>query len=370
MADAIHVRHDEQFVCDVMGKGGADVQKCYQCATCSAVCELSPDDSPFPRKQMLLTQWGMKEKVLGDPSIWLCHNCGDCTTYCPRGAKPGEVFGALRNQAIQFFAFPRFVGKLVASPKLWPLLFAFCGIILGIIAVAAPKEEVSNRLIFGNLFAPHVLEYLFFTISGLVTIAFLAGFLKFLKATRASGADGNLFAGLIPAIVEIMAHTRFGKCKAERLRHWGHFLTLWGFAGLAFMGTVVGIGTMVGLMHTPLPFWDPAMPVESVLKIFANVSAVVILIGLIMLLIARYGNTEKKASSTYFDWFFLWTLTGIVATGILSEFLRLSQIKWVMFPTYFVHLILVMALFIFAPYTKFAHLVYRTLAMAVARGKK
>lgn len=363
MSEALRIKPDTQFVGEVMDEGGADLNKCYQCATCSSVCELSPENAPFPRKQMILAQWGMKEKLLGDPAIWLCHNCGDCTTYCPRGAKPGEVFGALRNQAIQFFAFPRFVGKIVANPKLWPLLYAFCGIILGILALAAPRETGTEKLVFGNLFEPHVLEYFFFTVSGLVVIAFLGGFLKFMKAMKASGANGNLFAGLIPAIVEIMAHSRFGKCKDESLRHWGHFLTLWGFVWLATVSTIEGFMMMFGSLTTPLPMTHP-------IKIFGNAGAVIILIGCLMLLGGRLSNADKKASSTYFDWFFIWTLTGIVATGILSEFLRLAQVGWLMFSIYFIHLILVFSLFLFAPYTKFAHLVYRTVAMAVSGGKK
>ncbi len=64
-----------------------------------------------------------------------------------------------------------------------------------------------------------------------------------------------------------MTHKRFKNCGKERVRFWGHLLTLWGFAGLAFMGTVVGIGTMVGLMHTPLALDATRW------KIFANACA-------------------------------------------------------------------------------------------------
>jgi len=46
------------------------------------------------------------------------------------------------------------------------------------------------------------------------------------------------------------------------------------------------------------------------------------------------------------------------------ELLRLGQWARAMYGVYFVHLVLILALFFYAPYSKFAHLLYRTAAMA------
>ena len=81
MYESLLVNPDAGFIRDVMNSGGEDLKKCMQCGTCSAVCTLSSEDSSFPRKQIFEAQWGLEEKLAGDPAIWLCHNCGDCTNY-------------------------------------------------------------------------------------------------------------------------------------------------------------------------------------------------------------------------------------------------------------------------------------------------
>ena len=358
MSEAAVMQPDTQFIQRVMASGGGDLKKCYQCATCSVACELSPEESPFPRRQMIRAQWGLKAQLMSDPALWLCHNCGICTTRCPRGARPGDVLGALRREAIRQFAFPQFMGSLVASPKALPLLFAFPALIFLAIAFWAPKGQVTPRLEFANVFPIPILEALFFTVSGFVLLAFAVGLLRCTRAMRTGGATGKIMQGFLPALRQIMTHQRFWMCDT---RGWslGHLLTLWGFAGLAVVGTAAGIGTMAGFLHTPLPLTNG-------LKLLANASAAVILCGGLILLATRMRDPVKQVGSTYFDWFFLAVLVGVVLTGIAAELMRLEQAATVMYPTYFVHLVLIFSLFLYAPYSKFAHLVYRTVAMAAA----
>jgi quinone-modifying oxidoreductase subunit QmoC len=326
------------------------------------VCALSPDDAPFPRRQMLAAQWGLRDRLMADPAVWLCHNCRDCSDRCPRGARPGDVLGAIRSQVIRRFAAPAFMGRLVASPAALPFLLLLPIVIFALIAAMAAPPVESTEFEFAHWFPIWLLEVLFFAVSGLAILAFSVGIIRFVAALKAAGVSPPTLAALGAAFIEIARHDRFTKCERPTARYWGHLLTLWGFIGLAVMGTVVGVGTMLGVMHTPLALLSPW-------KIFANLCAVVILGGTVLLLVERLRDPDARVHSTYFDWLFLLALIGIVTTGIAAEILRIGQVASAMYPVYFVHLVLILSLFLYAPYSKFAHLAYRTIAMA-ATGRR
>jgi quinone-modifying oxidoreductase, subunit QmoC len=350
MTGATAIQPDTEFLGRVMAAGGGDLKKCYQCATCSVACELSGDEEPFPRRQMIEAQWGLKDRLVADPAVWLCHNCGKCTERCPRGARPGDVFGALRRETIRHFAFPRFAGSLVANPRALPLLFLLPVLIFAAIVLWAPRPDPAPPFEFAGVFPVNVLEPLFFAISGFALLAFVVGIVRFARSLPGDSAA----LGYAGALGDIVAHRRFAACDEPAMRT-AHMLTLGGFAGLAVVGTVTGVGTLAGILRTPLP-------TAGALKIFANLAAVAALAGVVLLLARRL----RKPGGTYFDWFFLATLAGVVATGIASEILRLAELR-VMYAVYFVHLVLIVSLLLYAPYSKFAHLAYRTVAMASSR---
>ena len=123
MAEAATVLPSAAIRKELSRIGAESVGRCYQCATCASVCELSTPEIAFPRQQMLLAQWGMVDRLAGDPAIWLCHQCTDCSERCPRDAKPGNVLQSLRATVIRKLAFPGFVGSLVGNARVtWPLL--------------------------------------------------------------------------------------------------------------------------------------------------------------------------------------------------------------------------------------------------------
>lgn len=370
MAEASLIQPDLEFKRDILGLGAHDLTSCYQCGTCSVVCPLSTDDMPFPRKEMIWVQWGLKDKLLADPALWVCHQCGVCNSYCPRDAKPADVMAALRDYSITHYAVPGFMGKTLSEAKYLPLLFVFPALIfLAVLAWIGNLTSLPTGQIVFSKFMPIVyIEIIFILGVGVAAVAAISGGMRywramneFSSATRASGPA----RGLIPTLVDILKHRKFRQCEGGPVGtrksykahlHKSHLAVFYGFLGLVITTTSVGIGIYAFGYLTPWPLWHPV-------KILGNVSGIAVLIACGVFLYRRLKDKEKAGKSTYSDWLFLWVLALTTLTGFLSEISRLANIPPLAYWVYFIHLIFIFCLLVYIPYSKFAHLAYRFVAM-------
>ncbi|MCL5061603.1 MAG: quinone-interacting membrane-bound oxidoreductase complex subunit QmoC [Nitrospirae bacterium] len=362
---------DLKFVKDIIASGGESLKKCYQCSTCTVVCNVTPDDKPFPRKEMMYAQWGMKDKLISNPDIWLCHQCSDCTAYCPRGAKPGEVLGAIRKMAIANYSVPGALAKMVGNSKYLLMLFAvpiviFFAIIasLGNLSLSSIPRGEDGGIVYSKFIPVPAIDTVFIAAATFAAISFVLGIKKYWADMSAGiSVQGNLMESIKATITEILAHKRFEKCNVTKDRKTAHLLVFYAFAGLAIT-TTWAIVYLYGFHYdSPYPLYDP-------LKLLGNASALALLYGITLVTGNRLKNAEKAGKGSYFDWLFIAVIYAIVVTGILSELLRLANIAILAYPTYFAHLVFVFFLFAYAPFSKMAHMVYRATAMVFARHTK
>ncbi|MEW5766599.1 MAG: quinone-interacting membrane-bound oxidoreductase complex subunit QmoC [bacterium] len=361
----IDVKPDLGFIKEVINSGGESLKKCYQCATCSVVCNLAPDDSPFPRKEMIRAQWGMKDKLVSDPDIWLCHQCSDCTAYCPRGAKPGEIIGAIRKSAIAHYAFPGFLGKAVGQIKYLPLLIVGPVILfLAVLSLPGNMNLVEGEIVFSNLVQVKYIDAIFMPTAAFAALAFLIGISRFWRDMIANSKQPNpptsLFASLISAVTEILTHRRFKKCEVNQSRSTAHLLVFYSFIGLA-------ITTALALFYLYILGKPSPYSLISPLKIIGNISALTLIMGIVLVMVNRLNNKDKAGPGTYFDWLFIGVVSVVAVSGILAELTRLAGLAILAYPIYFIHLVSVFFLFFYAPYSKLAHMLYRTTAMVYSK---
>ncbi len=381
MAKAKFIEPDLDFIHEI---SSAEMQKCYQCSTCTVVCPISPEVNPFPRKEMIWAQWGLKDRLLADPDVWLCHNCNDCSVNCPRGANPGDLLATLRNYFYTKNAWPAFLGKAVNTPSMLPFIIAIPAVLIlllaainGTLTPLFPLEDGHIR--YGAMFPGMTLiDPLFVSATLFVIMSFSISISKLWSGMnnmtpRVPNKGMPLVQAIIATIQEILTHSRFDECGQAKTRSSAHKALVFSFIALAIVtGVVAGLEwldilfdiNLVSSGHhvTPLPFLSI---IGGPLKLLANAGALLLIYGVYTAIMNRKNDPEGETfgKQTYQDWFLLYTILTIALTGLGSELLRLVNIAPIAYSVYFIHLIAVFMLIAYLPFSKFAHIVYRTTAI-------
>jgi quinone-modifying oxidoreductase subunit QmoC len=367
MAEQV-IKPELDFVKGVIAAGGDSLKKCYQCATCSVVCNVTPDRNPFPRKEMIWAQWGLKEKFKGNPDVWLCHQCNDCTAYCPRGAKPGEVLGAIRKQSIKQYSVPGVIADFVNDKKFMPVIFLLPTVLFAVVLSAIGTFHIpEGEIVFSKFFPILSIQLMFVPALVFGIVVGALGVKKFwADMKQAAGVtSGNLKGSIIETIKEIASHAKFKDCGVSRDRFSAHFLVFYSFVAL-------GIATAFGVLyidilgkHSPFSF-GYGTPV----KLFGLIGAIALFAGVILMIKNRFNNAEKVGLGSYFDWLLITIIGVVVLSGVLAWLTRLAGAAAIAYPIYFIHLVFVFSLFIYLPYSKLAHLFYRAAAICFIKYSK
>lgn len=371
MVDAYMVEPDVGFIKEIAGRGGEDLKKCFQCATCSVACAISPDKKPFPRKEMISASWGLKDRLIGNGDIWLCHNCGDCSTLCPRGAKPGDVLAAIRSYAVSKYSVPKVVSDAVNDPKKLPillsipvLLFIVVGLITGLLDFTPGGDEI----VHAKFFSTWLVDIMMLSAAIWTVIIFALGIKRFLndihenavlegKTDKKDINPKDFILALIRIIPTILKHNKFSDCEENKDRETAHLLVFYSFIGLFIVTNIFFFQLYILQWHGPYSQLHPV-------KWLANLAGTALVIGSILMIKDRLSKTDQV--STYKDWSLIGLAFALGLSGMLTEITRLLNLAGTSYTLYFIHLVFVFCLFAYVPFSKLAHLVYRTVAMAYA----
>ncbi len=386
MSEKYLVQPDLEFIDEVVGFGGDTLKKCFQCATCSVACPIAPENNPFPRKEMIAASWGLKDKLISNGDIWLCHECGDCSELCPRGARPGDVLSAIRYTAINEYAQPKFLANAVKDPKKLPFLIGIPAIWFAILAYITVNGGEAMTKLFHNLFGiewshsahggGHVIAHAdfvstwfvdmtFVPLAGFVVLVFALALKRFItnihneavatgKSDKTSIDVKGFFQALLKTLPTVLKHSKFSQCEANHDRATAHMMVLYSFIGLFVVTNIFFFVLYVFQIPGPYSQLNPV-------KWLANISGVALVIGSVLMIKNRLG--KKDQVSSYKDWYILGVVLALGVTGLLTEMSRLAGAEYLTYFIYYLHLIAIFNLFAFLPFSKMAHLVYRLTAM-------
>ncbi len=350
---------------DLFAEAQRQLTICNACRYCEGYCAV------FPAMEL-------RRELTGGDVVFLAHLCHDCRAcyYACMYTPPHEfavnvprALAQVRQATYERYAWPGMLGRLVREVRL------SAGVAVGAVLLVA----VLVFLLTGpdRLFRPHrgpgafydVISYEVTVISGLVLAAYVA-------AVWASGGArfwrdaGGLPRGAISlrsvAVATWEAATLrwlrgggpgcpYPKERASSKRRLLHALVFYGFLAAIASTTLAAI--YQDLLHRLPPY-----PVTSAPVILGTLGGAAMIVGSAGLLLLKAGSDPSPAEAgvVSLDYSFLIILGLAAVTGMLTLVLRGTA---AMGTALTIHLGLVAALYITAPYGKFVHAVYRVVAL-------
>lgn len=365
------IRVNPSFI-DVLDRYGAeDVQLCYQCGDCSTVCPHADDLHKFPRKSMRQMQMGLEERIETTLEPWLCYYCGQCSEQCPREADPGETMMSLRRWLISRYDFTGLAAQFFKSKTKEMLWVGLIAVFTGLFLMAYGISNGNLSIYDGQgAFLPSEFIHSFdLTIGGIMGAFLLINAIRMWYFTMIKGVDYPVPWWLyIKKILEFPLHfftqKRYAECddKNDKKVH---------MPWLIHLGLALGYVTMLILVMVFIVPLQSGPEINWSVHIFGYLATIGLLVGAIYFIRNRFKKNYiqyKKSHST--DWMFVVLLFFIVITGIFQHiFHRTGLLEWANV-TYVIHLMAVVPWLLRMPFSKWAHIVYRPLAMYLAAIRK
>jgi ferredoxin len=373
---------DTGLLADIKRFGAADVSACFSCGTCTAICPLSDNDGTFPRRIIRYGQVGMRNALVSSKELWSCYHCGLCSDSCPQQADPAEYMAAARRYAIATYDRTRLARTMYTRPVIGTLMALVVATFFAAFMYSSHGPQSATSLKLFDFIPEHLVHWTGIGVMALLTFAAVAGIVRMTRGIahregvrlatvlggRAAWKRGAL--ALWSALgVESVGQRRYRKDCAEaqagteplwRRRWLVHALTIWGFLGL-LAATIADYGlSLIGVkkVGAPVPIWYPV-------RLLGTVAGLSLVYGVSIFILNRLAKSNRAVkSSTPSDWMFLAMLWVVGVTGFVIELaLYLPHAPSWGYWVFLFHVSVAMELLLLLPFIKFAHALYRPVAL-------
>jgi ferredoxin len=372
---------DAELLGDMKTFGELDISACFSCGNCTAICPLADNDATFPRRIIRLAQVGLKDELLSSKELWTCYHCGLCSDSCPQDADPGEFMAAARRYAISSYDKTGLARVLYTKPVAGTAIAVAVAAFFALFMYSNRGTKDTTALSFFTFIPDPLIHWTGIAVMVLMVVAGFVGVISMVRgvARRDDVSLRSLVSGkqaltrtgaaLWSALgVESLGQTRYRRdCKDDdpvepwfRRRWLIHALTIWGFLGL-LAATLLDWGlALTGIKETgtPIPLWYPS-------RLLGTIAGLALIYGVVWFMVNRATKYNRAASvSTGSDWLLLVLLLITGVTGFVIEVaLYLPPTPAWGYWVFLFHVAVAMELMLLLPFTKFAHAIYRPVAL-------
>jgi ferredoxin len=366
--------------------GVEDAATCFNCGNCTAVCSLSSESTPFPRKVIRYLQLGLKDKLVASPEPWLCYYCGDCSETCPRQANPGEVMMGLRRYLTSMYDWTG-ISRLFYTSKVFEVMaILLVAALVGLGFYFFHGPMLTDRVAL-NVFAPNTtIEILDLIMLAVLSFFLLTNAYRMFKAimgdpdqyptlsfAEKQQVQNQLLRGVPLAIyireakefvLQFFTQKEFAACgtPSQNIQWINHLLIMTGYS-IVFALVVIGIRWFQ--RDEIYPLWHP-------IRVLGYYATFAILYGTT---IAIWGRIKKSKTvyehSHASDWAFLILLWLTTFTGILIHAGRLLELPLATYAIYVIHMMIAVPMLVIeVPFAKWTHQLYRPLVLYLMKVKQ
>jgi citrate/tricarballylate utilization protein len=306
----------------------------------------------------------------------LCHDCRDCYYACPFttphefGINPPKLFAKLREESYRKYASPRIFSRAIGEKRSGFWVTFLLGIILMLVFSIATngsagllKAHEGTGAFYQSI--SEIFMIVVFLVLGIWMVGgWIVGMSRFWKDIKSSKSEKVIGKDIASATKYALSLRYLGGegsgCtyptdEPSTVRRIYHHFVSYGFL-LDFASTTLG-AFYAHVLDIPAPY-----PVYHPVVILGILGGLGIIIGVVGLIVLK-GKSDQEVndqdavkSGTSFSI----VLLTVAVTGLALLLLRETAAMGILLA---IHLGSVAALFFTAPYTKFAHFVYRYLAL-------
>ncbi len=363
-------RVDPSLMIELKEFGAVDLEKCFNCGNCTAICPLTDSDHPFPRDMIRMVQLGLRDQITESLDPWLCYYCGDCSLTCPKKAEPAETMMSLRRWLTAQYDWTGLAGKFYTS-KFWEFGSMILAAIFVIILAIILHGPIITDQVELNTFAPIELMHTADWIMAVGLVFFIGtNILRMHNSIILRGISVKVPLGVYLSeawyfILHLFTQKRWSECaKDEKTQQEKlHKQTPW----ITHLLLASGYGLMLVLIMLFLPWFqtDSIYPITNPQRWLGYYATAVLLYGAGSVL---YGRIKQDRPLHQFshasDWIFPVLLLIVALTGILQHTFRYLGLPLATYYTYVIHLAAAFPMLVLeVPFGKWAHLYYRPLAV-------